>query len=27
MVEDLELIVTATSQEEWSGRIEYLPIG
>ena len=27
MVEDLELIATATSQEEWSGRIEYLPIG
>jgi hypothetical protein len=27
MVEDLELIATATSKEEWSGRIEYLPIG
>ena len=27
MVEDLELIATATSKEEWSGRIAYLPIG
>lgn len=27
MVEDLELIATATSKEEWSGGIEYLPIG
>ena len=27
MVDDLELIVNATSQEEWRGRIEYLPIG
>ncbi len=27
MVEDLELIANATSQEEWAGRIEYLPIG
>ncbi len=27
MVEDLVLIATATSQEEWSGRIEYLPLG
>ena len=27
MVEDLELIATATSLDEWSGRIEYLPIG
>jgi Domain of unknown function (DUF5615) len=26
MVEDLELIATATSKEEWSGRIEYLPL-
>ena len=26
IVEDLELIATATSKEEWSGRIEYLPI-
>jgi len=26
MVEDLELIATATSKEEWYGRIEYLPI-
>jgi predicted nuclease of predicted toxin-antitoxin system len=26
MVEDLELIARATSQEEWQGRIEYLPI-
>ena len=27
MVEDLELIATATSKEEWSGRVGYLPIG
>jgi predicted nuclease of predicted toxin-antitoxin system len=27
MVEDLELIGTATSLEEWRGRIEFLPIG
>jgi hypothetical protein len=27
MVEDLDLIATATTREEWSGRIEYLPIG
>ena len=27
MVEDLELIATATSLEEWLGKIEYLPIG
>jgi hypothetical protein len=27
MVEDLELIAAATSKEEWSGKIEYLPIG
>ena len=27
MVEDLDLIATATSREEWSERIEYLPIG
>jgi hypothetical protein len=27
MVEDLELIALATSQHEWQGRIEYLPIG
>ena len=27
MVEDLELIATATSKEDWYGRIEYLPIG
>jgi len=27
MVEDLELIATATSTDEWNGRIEYLPIG
>ena len=27
MVEDLELIATATSKDEWSGRIGYLPIG
>jgi hypothetical protein len=27
MVEDLELIATATSAGEWSGRIEYLPLG
>ena len=26
MVEELELIVRATSREEWWGRIEYLPI-
>jgi hypothetical protein len=26
MVQDLELIATATSQKEWSGKIEYLPI-
>jgi len=26
MVEDLELIAIATSQDEWWGRIEYLPI-
>ena len=26
MVEDLELIATATSREEWWGRIEFLPI-
>jgi hypothetical protein len=26
MVEDLELIAQATSQEEWRGRIEYLPL-
>jgi hypothetical protein len=26
MVEDLELIVRATSQNEWRGRIEYLPL-
>lgn len=26
MVEDLELIAKATSIEEWSGKIEYLPI-
>jgi hypothetical protein len=26
MVEDLELIATATSPDEWRGRIEYLPI-
>ncbi len=26
MVSDLELIVLATSPEEWQGRIEYLPI-
>jgi len=25
VVEDLELIATATSREEWSGKIEYLP--
>ena len=25
--EDLDLIATATSEEEWFGRIEYLPIG
>jgi predicted nuclease of predicted toxin-antitoxin system len=27
MVEDLELVATATSKEEWSGKIEYLPLG
>lgn len=27
MVGDLELIAKATSQHEWRGRIEYLPIG
>ncbi len=27
MVEDLELIASATSPDEWQGRIEYLPIG
>jgi len=27
MVEDLELLAGATSQDEWRGRIEYLPIG
>jgi hypothetical protein len=27
MVEDLELIATASSKEEWRGRIEYLPLG
>jgi hypothetical protein len=27
MVEDLGLIAAATSKEEWSGKIEYLPIG
>ena len=27
MVEDLGLIDAATSKEEWSGKIEYLPIG
>ena len=27
MVEDLELIATATSPDEWRGRIEFLPIG
>jgi hypothetical protein len=27
MVDDLELIATATSLEEWFGKIEYLPIG
>ena len=26
MVEDLELIANATSQNEWWGRIEYLPL-
>jgi len=26
MVEELELIVRATSQDEWWGRIEYLPL-
>jgi hypothetical protein len=27
MVEDLVLIATATSKEDWSGKIEYLPLG
>ena len=27
MVEDFELIARATSQDEWWGRIEYLPLG
>lgn len=27
MVEDLELIATATTNEEWADRIEYLPLG
>src|ERR1700688_903059 len=27
MVEDLVLIATATSKQEWSGKIEYLPLG
>jgi len=27
MVEDLVLIASVTSLEEWTGRIEYLPIG
>jgi hypothetical protein len=27
MVADLELIAAATSKEEWSGKIEYLPLG
>ena len=27
MVEDLELIAQVTSQEEWWGRIEFLPLG
>ena len=27
MVEDLELIARATSQNEWRERIEYLPLG
>ena len=26
MVDDLELIATATTNEEWVGRIEYLPL-
>ena len=26
MVEDLELIARATSQDEWWGKIEYLPL-
>jgi hypothetical protein len=26
MVEDLEMIARATSQSEWRGRIEYLPL-
>jgi hypothetical protein len=27
MIEDLALLAIATSSEEWSGRIEYLPFG
>lgn len=27
MVEDLELITNVTTQDEWHGKIEYLPIG
>jgi hypothetical protein len=27
LVEDLELIAQATSQHEWWGKIEYLPLG
>jgi hypothetical protein len=27
IVEDLELIATATSCDEWFGKVEYLPIG
>jgi len=27
MVDDLEVIAQATSQDEWRGRIEYLPLG
>jgi hypothetical protein len=27
MVQDLELIAAASSNEEWSGKIEYLPLG
>ena len=27
LVEDLELIARVTSKDEWSGRIEYLPLG
>ena len=27
MVQDLELIAAATSKEEWSGKIDYLPLG